>query len=286
MKETNPSRFNDRRRKVGLTLLPEPVDRVGFVADEPLSVVDGDPHATVRQLYADGAAQSGLWEVTPGAFAAENDGFAEYMHILEGRGTVLSDDGSTLELRPGVKFIAPSGWRGRWVVTESIRKIYVIWTDPQSDTVPLSGESAIEEEDAIANLMAKFLATVSFESGAHPDYTSLPSLFAEAARLVRTASGQPESVGIDEFVRDRTEQVRSGQLTAFAERETSQVTELFGNVAHRFSTYSKRSEHAGAVAESDGIISTQFVNTPAGWRISAMAWDDERPGLTIPSRYR
>ncbi len=286
MKETNASRFIDRLRKVGLTLLPEPVDRVGFVADEPLSVVDGDPHATVRQLYADGAAQSGLWEVTPGAFAAENDGFAEYMHILEGRGTVLSDDGSTLELRPGVKFIAPSGWRGRWVVTETIRKIYVIWTDHQPDTVPLRGESAIEEEDAIANLMAKFLATVSFESGAHPDYTSLPSMFAEAARLVRTASGQPESVGIDEFVRDRTEQVRSGQLNAFAERETSQVTELFGNVAHRFSTYSKRSEHAGAVAESDGIISTQFVNTPAGWRISAMAWDDERPGLTIPSRYR
>ena len=78
-----------------------------------------------------------MWEVTPGAFAAENDGFAEYMHILEGRGTVLSDDGSTLDLRPGVKFIARSGWRGRWVVTETIRNIYVIGTDPQPDTVPL-----------------------------------------------------------------------------------------------------------------------------------------------------
>ena len=98
--------------------------------------------------------------------------------------------------------------------------------------------------------------------------------------------GQPESLGIDEFVRDRTEQVRSGQLIAFAERETAHVTERFGHVAHRFSTYSKRSEHAAAVLASDGIISTQFVNTPAGWLISAMAWDDERPGLTIPSRYR
>ena len=288
MTETNVSRWNDQlRNERSLTLLPEPVDLVGFVPDEPLSVLDGDPHALVRELYGEGAGQSGLWEVTPGAFVAENDGFAEYMHILEGRGTVLSDDGSTLELRPGVKFIARSGWRGRWVVTETIRKIYVIWADPQSDTVPLGGGPANEEEEAIANVMAKFLATVSFESGAHPDYSSLPSLFAEGARLVRTASGQPESIGIDEFVRDRTEQVRSGQLNAFAERETAQVTERFGNVAHRLSTYSKRSEHAGAVAEnSDGIISTQFVNTPSGWRISAMAWDDERPGLTIPSRYR
>ena len=288
MRETKVNRFSDRLRKDGLTLLPEPVDRGGFDIDEPLSVLDGDPHALVRHLYGDGAAQSGLWEVTPGTFAAENDGFAEYMHILEGRGKVLSDDGSSLELRPGVKFIASSGWRGRWVVTETIRKIYVIWTDPQSDTAALGAGPANEEEEkeAIANVMAKFLGTVSFESGVHPDYSPLPSLFAEGARLVRTASGRPESIGIDEFVRDRTEQVRSGQLDAFAERETSQVTERFGNVAHRFSTYSKRSEHAGAVAESDGIISTQFVKTTAGWRISAMAWDDERPGLTIPSRYR
>ena len=88
-------------------------------------------------------------------------------------------------------------------------------------------------ERAIAKLMARFLASVSFESGAHPEYSSLPSLFVEGARLVRTASGQPESIGIDEFVRDRTEQVRSGQLDAFAERETAQVTERFGNVADR-----------------------------------------------------
>ena len=289
MKETNTTRFNDRPRTERLTLLPEPVDRVGFVTDEPLSVLEGDPRALVRELYGEGAGRSGLWEVTPGAFVAENDGFAEYMHILEGRGTVLSDDGSVLELQPGVKFIAPSGWRGRWVVTETIRKIYVIWTEPQSDAVPLSGESAIaeeEEEDAIAKVMARFLASVSFESGALPDYSSLPSQFTEGARLVRTASGQPESIGIDEFVHDRTEQVRSGQLQAFAERETAQVTERFGNVAHRFSTYSKRSDHAGVVAESDGVISTQFVKTPAGWRISGMAWDDERLGLTIPSHYR
>ncbi len=288
-KTTTSSFTHERRQESSLTLLPESVDRDDFVPDEALAVLDGDPRALVRELYGEGAGQSGLWEVTPGAFVAENDGFAEYMHILEGRGTVLSDDGSTLELRPGVKFIAHAGWRGRWAVTETIRKIYVIWADPRSDTVPLSAPPAEEEEqedEAIATVMARFLATVSFEPGADPDYSSLPSLFAEGARLVRTASGRPESIGIDEFVRDRTEQVRSGQLTAFAERETAQVTERFGNVAHRFSTYSKHSEHAGVVAESDGIISTQFVHSPAGWRISAMAWDDERPGLSIPSSYR
>jgi hypothetical protein len=33
------------------------------------------------------------------------------------------------------------------------------------------------------------------------------------------------------------------------------------------------------------VIAIQFIRT-GGWRISAMAWDDERPGLTIPERYQ
>jgi hypothetical protein len=38
--------------------------------------------------------------------------------------------------------------------------------------------------------------------------------------------------------------------------------------------------------EGRGVISIQFIATPTGWKISAMAWDDERPGLTISERYR
>ncbi len=34
--------------------------------------------------------------------------------------------------------------------------------------------------------------------------------------------------------------------------------------------------------EVRGAISTQFVRTADGWRISSMAWDDERPGLELP----
>jgi hypothetical protein len=30
------------------------------------------------------------------------------------------------------------------------------------------------------------------------------------------------------------------------------------------------------------MISTQFIHTPQGWKVSSMAWDDERPGLQLP----
>jgi hypothetical protein len=79
--------------------------------------------------------------------------------------------------------------------------------------------------------------------------------------------------------------VNSGELTSFEEVEIAEITEIFGNVAHRFSTYEKSGTMKGVPFGGSGMNTTQFVMTPAGWRISAMAWDDERPGLTIPDCY-
>ena len=42
----------------------------------------------------------------------------------------------------------------------------------------------------------------------------------------------------------------------------------------------------GAEIDGRGVISIQFIATPTGWKISSMAWDDERPGLTLPEWYR
>ena len=79
--------------------------------------------------------------------------------------------------------------------------------------------------------------------------------------------------------------VSAGELTRFREMELSETTEIFGNVAHRFSAYSKSGTMKGVPFEARGMISTQFIRTPQGWRMSAMAWDDERPGLSLPERY-
>ena len=79
--------------------------------------------------------------------------------------------------------------------------------------------------------------------------------------------------------------VDAGELTCFKEVEIAEITEIFGNVAHRFSTYEKYGINQGAEFKGRGVISMQFILTDAGWKISAMAWDDERPGLTLPDRY-
>jgi hypothetical protein len=96
----------------------------------------------------------------------------------------------------------------------------------------------------------------------------------------------PEISNVRQFIEPRQRTVDAGELTNFKEVETAEITEIFGNVAHRFSTYKKYGINKGAAFEGRGIISIQFIMSETGWKISSMAWDDERPGLIIPDRYK
>jgi hypothetical protein len=140
-------------------------------------------------------------------------------------------------------------------------------------------------EDELAALTAAFLDAVSFAPGERPAYGAIRELFIAQGLLIKDV-GEPDIATVDEFIAPRQALVDSGELTEFEERELGQITEVFGNVAHRMSTYSKRGVQGGVSFEARGVISTQFVFTRSGWRMSAMAWDDERPGLTLPQRYR
>jgi hypothetical protein len=135
-------------------------------------------------------------------------------------------------------------------------------------------------------LLGAFFGTVSFPAGGRPSYPAMRALFSDGARLIKNSGDVPEISTVDEFIAPRQQQVAAGELTSFEEFEITDITEIFGNVGHRMSTYGKRGTMNGVDFEATGVISTQFIRTPDGWRISAMAWDDERPGLTIPGRYR
>ena len=150
----------------------------------------------------------------------------------------------------------------------------------------MSTPPATDDAAEMAGLLADFFAAVSFPAGGRPEYSAMHGLFSEGARLIKNSGDVPEISTVDEFIVPRQQQVDSGELTSFEEVEVAHVTEVFGNVGHRFSTYEKRGTVKGFAFEARGIISAQFIRTPSGWRISAMAWDDERPGLAIPDRYR
>ncbi len=133
------------------------------------------------------------------------------------------------------------------------------------------------------DLTAAFFGAVSFAPGERPDYGAIRALFLPGGRLIRAIGDTLDVTTVDEFIAPRQALVDRGALTAFEEYEIEARIEAFGNVVHRFSIYGKRGTQDGASFEARGAISTQFVNTADGWRIASMAWDDERPGLTLPA---
>ena len=142
-----------------------------------------------------------------------------------------------------------------------------------------SDRGAVKTE--LDRLTSEFFQAVSFESGGTPSYRSIPALFIERGLLIKNVSSTPEISSVQEFIEPREALVSSGTLTRFHESEISESTVIFGNVAHRFSAYAKSGTSGGKPFQARGMTTTQFVNTPGGWKMSAMAWDDERPGLSI-----
>ena len=86
----------------------------------------GSPVESALELFDDGRTSIGIWACTPGAWPSEKVGFGELMHFVAGHGWIIDDDGTRDEIRPGVVRYFPDGWRGRWEVDETVRKVYVI----------------------------------------------------------------------------------------------------------------------------------------------------------------
>jgi hypothetical protein len=138
------------------------------------------------------------------------------------------------------------------------------------------------ELDRLTN---EFFRAVSFEEGGSPSFENIHTLFIETGLLIKNTASKPEISTVTQFIEPRQTSVRSGELTRFNEAELLETTEIFGSVAHRFSSYTKSGTMKDVPFVARGMISTQFILTPAGWKISAMAWDDERPGLSILEQY-
>ena len=79
---------------------------------------------------------------------------------------------------------------------------------------------------------------------------------------------------VEEFIEPRRTLLSAGGLVEFTEWETSERTDIAGDVASRFCEYRKSGVLDGEPFEGVGTKSIQFARTAAGWRISAVAWHD------------
>ena len=106
--------------------------RLGERRPKPTTMTPGQTEADVTSWAADGL-ETGVWEAGPGEFTATRVGYHEVCQILSGRATITEENGTVLELAAGDLFVTPAGWRGTWLVHETLRKVFVIQTLPTAE---------------------------------------------------------------------------------------------------------------------------------------------------------
>ena len=85
----------------------------------------GDPKQILREQWVHNGLEVGVWECEPGSFGISRDGYDEAMMILSGAATMNATNGQIFSLRAGSVLVTPQGFVGHWVITETLRKVYV-----------------------------------------------------------------------------------------------------------------------------------------------------------------
>ncbi|GHG75366.1 GNAT family N-acetyltransferase [Streptomyces griseocarneus] len=134
---------------------------------------------------------------------------------------------------------------------------------------PASGVKA-----ELDQLMRAFYGAFTNTGGTLPNLDIVREVFIPQGTIIQNVGAEPVVHDLDAFVEPRRKILTDGTLTEFSEWEVAERTEIFGSIAHRFSEYRKSGFLEGEWFEGSGHKTTQFVRTPAGWRMSSMAWDD------------
>jgi len=124
-------------------------------------------------------------------------------------------------------------------------------------------------------LAARFFAAFTNREGAPPAVLSLPHLFVRNAAIAVPEGGRAEVVDVRGFLEPRAALLHGGRLREFEETEVAHETRVHGSFALRTLRYRKAGVLDGKPLQGAGSKSMQLVRTERGWRIAALAWDDD-----------
>lgn len=126
-----------------------------------------------------------------------------------------------------------------------------------------------------AALAADFYRALSWQAGHAPSYEALEQLVDPDARFINGG----DVMTAHEFWTQRMELWLRRTIVPFIQREVAERTTVFGNIAHRLSTY--EAVLAGGKLAGQGLNSIQFHRSD-GWRIVSVAWDELQDGNSLP----
>ncbi len=138
----------------------------------------------------------------------------------------------------------------------------------------------------IDDLTAELYKSICFEVNNYPPVEKLKDLYIPTANMIRNDEASPEIMTVDDFIKSYTDRISDGTIKSFYEGELNHITEIFGTIAHRFSTYETKFDLTDPKPFSMGINSIQYIKIGNNWKISSIVWNNQNDTNKIPDKYR
>ena len=157
-------------------------------------------------------------------------------------------------------------------------------TAPAPVTTAAARPEDVVSEDAI---IAALYGAISGPAGQKRDWVRFRSLFIPEGRLIVARPPRPDGpvpprvMTVEDYITASSAALERG----FFEREISRISETFGGVTHRFSTYESRTRAEDPEPFARGINSIQLLHDGRRWWVVTVFWDSERPNNPIPAKY-
>ncbi len=155
----------------------------------------------------------------------------------------------------------------------------------QTNEIKNANPNDVSSIDAI---MKAVYDVISGDAGKARDWDRFRTLFHKDARMI--PSGKNQQTGAvtaraltpEEYIK-RVEPVFAKE--GFFEREKARRVEVFGNIAHAFSTYESFHSLDDKKPFMRGINSFQLLNDGTRWWVITIYWQGETPENPIPKEY-
>lgn len=155
---------------------------------------------------------------------------------------------------------------------------------PAAAGMPAARAADVASIDAI---VAALYDVISGPAGAPRDWDRMRSLFAPEGRMGVVAARPDGSFALRSLTPDdyiaRSSKAFAAQ--GFFETEKARTQEVFGQIAHVFSTYEARRAKDDATPFMRGINSIQLVHDGKRWYVLSLIWRAEDAKLPLPERY-
>lgn len=162
-------------------------------------------------------------------------------------------------------------------------------TQPSSQQQPTPSVPAANPADvsSIDAIIAAVYDVISGPAGKKRNWNRMRSLFLPGARLIPTGPRQTggynsRMLTVDEYIA-RAEPLF--EKDSFFEKEAARKAEIFGQIAHVFSTYESRHAPEDAKPFQRGINSIQLMNDGSRWWVVTIFWQGEDDKNPLPQKY-